>query len=1124
MYKKLNLLIGWLVFAVAAITYILTIEPTASFWDCGEFIVSAWKLEVGHPPGAPFFMMIARIFTLFAFGDVTKVALMVNLLSAMASAFTILFLFWSITHIAKRIYTSQDIELDYWQVASIMGAGTLGALAYTFSDSFWFSAVEGEVYAFSSFFTAIVFWAILKWENVANKPGNNRWILFIAYMMGLSIGVHLLNLLAIPAIVFIFYFKKYTVSTKGIIYTSIFSVLLLGIVQYAVIPGLPGMAKNFELLFTNSFGSPYNTGSFIYFSLLIGLIIGGIWYSHYKKNALLNLIILSFTVLVIGYSSYALIIIRSAANTPMDQNDPENVFDLVSYLNREQYGDRPLIFGQYFNSKIIDYNDGAPIYVKKNGKYVVAEKKIERVFDPASETLFPRMYSDQESPPHINGYIEWAGLTEADLYEVRRNADGSAMQDGYGQVIYDRSQPKQNPGFSDNLKFFFKYQLGHMYWRYFMWNFVGRQNDIQGHGEIHKGNWISGISFIDNIRLGDQAKLPLDYRNNKGQNAYFFLPLLFGILGMIFLFLKNQKDFWVVLLLFFMTGLAIILYLNQPPYQPRERDYSFAGSFYAFSIFIGLGILLVIEWLNKISKPMISSALSIIISLILVPGIMAQQNWDDHDRSNRTTARDFAYNYLNSCAPNAILFTNGDNDTFPLWYAQEVEGIRRDVRVINLSYLNTDWYVDQMRRQMYESSPVPFSLTAEKTLRGQRDVVYFFEENRLFVAEKYQAYKNKYEPEYNSLYNSFVNLLKNSSFPEKQKADFDKINTPQPAYEPDVLNGLTIRLSKIISTYSIQTDEFNLFKTRMDNFITRISNEATPLKAVITFIGSDDQNTKIRLQDNNFHNYLPTRKFILDADKEIVLQNKAIHPNDSALISAVEWTYNQGILRKADLMVLDLLATNNWERPVYFAITVGPDNYLGLEEYFQLEGLTYRVVPIKSKVAGGQTGRVNTEIMYENLMKKFRLDEITDSTVYFDENNMRMMVNLRNNFTRLANAFIEENNQEKAIEVLDKCVKLLPNHRVPYNYYNILMAQSYHRAGASDKAKEMLLILADNSIDELNYFLSLDENRAKRVAEDRERAIAIMYEIRRISRIIGDADFSVKIDEIYNNALSKFNV
>ncbi|MCK5538489.1 MAG: DUF2723 domain-containing protein, partial [Bacteroidales bacterium] len=439
MYKKLNLTVGWIVFAIAAFTYITTIEPTTSFWDCGEFITSAWKLEVGHPPGAPFFMMIARIFTLFAFGDVTNVAMMVNIMSALASAFTILFLFWSITHIAKKIVVNNGEEFSTANILSIMGAGAVGALAYTYSDSFWFSAVEGEVYAFSSLFTALVFWAILKWENVADQPGNSRWIIFIAYMMGLSIGVHLLNLLAIPAIVFIFYFKKYEVSVKGIVYTSIISVLLLVLVQYGVIPGIPNMAKNFELLFTNSFGTPYNVGSIVYFTLLIGFIVGGIWHSHKKKNGLYNLVIVSFTVLVIGYSSYALILIRSAADTPMDQNDPENVFDLVSYLNREQYGDRPLVFGQYFNSKVTGYNDGAPIYIKKDGKYVVADHKMDRTFDPASRTLFPRMYSDQESPPHIKGYLKWTGLEEADLYQARIGADGNVMQDGYGKVIYDRT-------------------------------------------------------------------------------------------------------------------------------------------------------------------------------------------------------------------------------------------------------------------------------------------------------------------------------------------------------------------------------------------------------------------------------------------------------------------------------------------------------------------------------------------------------------------------------------------------------------------------------------------------------------------------------------------------------------
>ena len=1122
-YKKINLTVGWIVFAIAAFTYVSTIESTASFWDCGEFITSAWKLEVGHPPGAPFFMMLGRIFSLFAFGDVTKVAVTINIMSALASAFTILFLFWSITHIAKKIVIKSDKDYTTGNIIAIMGAGAVGALAYTFTDSFWFSAVEGEVYATSSLFTALVFWAILKWENIADQPGSSRWLIFIAYMMGLSIGVHLLNLLAIPAIVFIYYFRKYPVTPKGIIYTFLIAVGLLGAVQYVIIPGIPGLAQTFELLFTNTLGLPYNTGTIFYLLLLIGFIIWGIWYSHKKQKPVFNTIMVAFTVLVIGYSSYAMIIIRSAADTPMDQNDPENVFDLVSYLNREQYGDRPLVYGQYFNTKVIDYAEGDPVYIKKGGKYVVAERKLKRVFDPAGQTIFPRMYSDQEAPPHIKGYIQWAGLNEADLYEARKNPDGSIVRDAYGKIMYDHNKPLKTPSFADNLRFFFRYQIGYMYMRYFLWNFAGRQNDIQGHGEIHHGNWISGISFIDNARLGDQNLLPKPLKNNKGRNKYYFFPLILGLIGMVYMYMKNQRDFWVLMLFFFMTGLAIILYLNQPPFQPRERDYAYAGSFYAFSIYIGLGVLMLIDWLKKISGTTVAAVLVTILTLVAVPGIMAQQNWDDHDRSGRTTARDFAYNYLNSCAPNAILFTNGDNDTFPLWYVQEVEGIRRDVRVINLSYLNTDWYIDQMRRKNYESDPVPFSLTADQTERGKRDAVYYFEEKNLFLAEKYKAHINKYQAKCNAWYAKFVDLLKNSDFPEKQAKAFAKLNVSEPPYTPEVLTNLMRQLEKYKKALNFNADNFDKLKSEIETMLGQISNESTPLKDVIKFIGDDSNNTKVRLQDNKMHNFLPTRKFIIPVDKKTVLANNVVVPEDSDKITDIEWTINRNVVRKADLMVLDLLANNNWKRPVYFAITVGPSNYLGLEPYFQLEGLAYRVVPIKSN-SRRQAGRVQPDIMYKNLMHKFRFDELRDTTVYFDENNTRMMMNFRNNFTRLANAFIDRGQNDKAIEVLDYCTNLLPNSLVAYNYYNLLMAQAYNRAGARDKAKEMIRILAHNSIDELRFYLSLDADKAKRVGDDKDRAVAIMYEIKRIASQLGDTEFANEINAMFDNFAKQMNV
>jgi hypothetical protein len=586
-----------------------------------------------------------------------------------------------------------------------MGAGLVGALAYTFSDTFWFSAVEAEVYATSSLFTALVFWAILKWENVADEPHANRWIILIAYLMGLSIGVHLLNLLAIPAIVMVYYFRKYQVTPWGVVKALALSVLLLGVVMYGIIQGFVVFASKFELLFVNGFGLPYKSGVFFYFLVIGALLVWGIRYTHKNRKPVLNTILLGFTVIIIGYSSFAVIVIRSAAKPPMDQNSPNNMFSLLYYLNREQYGDRPLFKGHSFEAPLIDRLEGNPQYIQKDGKYVVASRKAKLVYDDRFISVFPRMYSSE--PRHVEAYKQWSNFKG---HPVRLSGRG-----GESEIRYI-------PTFGENLRFFFSYQLSHMYWRYFMWNFAGRQNDIQGHGEIVKGNWISGIPFIDSPRLGPQEELPATFRN-KAHNRYYMLPLILGIAGLIFQYLRKQKDFWVVTLLFVLTGVAIVVYLNQTPYQPRERDYAYAGSFYAFSIWIGLGVVALFQAVRKAVDKAPGAVITTTLCLVFVPGLMAYENWDDHDRSGSYLAVDFAYNALNTCEPNGIIFTYGDNDTFPLWYAQEAEGIRTDVRVSNLSYLRADWYIDQMKRKAYESDPLPVSMTQDKYVIGARDVV-----------------------------------------------------------------------------------------------------------------------------------------------------------------------------------------------------------------------------------------------------------------------------------------------------------------------------------------------------------------------------------------------------------------
>lgn len=1074
-YKVANNVLGWVSFLIAALVYGLTMEPTASFWDCGEFITTAFKLEVGHPPGAPFFMILGRFFSLFAGGNLEKVPVMMNLISVLASAFTIMFLFWTITHIARKLILSDEANYTVHNVVSVLAAGFIGALAYTFSDTFWFSAVEAEVYATSSLFTALVFWAILKWENDADKRYSLRWIILIAYLIGLSIGVHLLNLLAIPAIVFVYYFKKYKPDTKGVIVALLLSVFLLTVTMYGIIPGIVKVASKFELLFVNSFGMSYHTGVIFYGLATIITIALSLYYSYTSKNkllntifafalvllfgipfmaknvlltllllggtfwgvyhlastnrAVLNTILLGMTVILIGYSSFAMIVIRSAANPPMDQNSPRNVFDLLSYLNREQYGDRPLFYGPYFNSQPTGIEEGSPTYLMADGKYKIIDRKISYTYRSEDQSVFPRMYSSQTGPDHIAGYLQWINGKESDYYEYATDENGQIAYGRDGKPQIDRSRPKGRPSFGANLKFFFRYQINFMYWRYFMWNFVGRQNDIQGHGEITNGNWESGVSFMDEMRLGPQDKLPKKMKNNPGKNHYFFLPFILGLLGAIYLWKRNRNDFWVVMTLFFFTGIAIVIYLNQPPFQPRERDYSFAASFYAYAIYIGIGLLALYDFLRKKTGAVVAVSGATLLSAS-VPAIMGSENWDDHNRANRYTARDFAWNYLNSCAQNAIIFTNGDNDTFPLWYAQEVENIRTDVRVVNLSYLNTDWYIDQMKRKAYLSDPVPFSLTKEQYIQGKREVVYI-------------------------------------------------IQNPN------------------IKHYD--------------------------LKKLIEFVGSNDPKTKQMSRSGEQIDYLPTRFFELPVDKEKLLKSGAVSLKDTGLVvDKMQWSLGRSPLRKNDLMVLDLVSNANWERPVYFAMTVGPENYLDLDGYFQLEGLAYRVIPIASGENPMQTGRVNTDIMYDNLMNKFKwggLESENAHKIYFDENNQRMVMNFRNLFYRLSDKLLEEGRRDSAVQVLDRCTKLIPDEIIPYNYYNLLIAEVYYKAGEFDKGNETMRILLDNTSDNLGYYLSLPEKFAKWVERDMQTEFAVMQEILRVATFYKQDDLKSEVEQTMQTIL-----
>ena len=1097
LFQKLNNGLGWLMFAIASAVYILTAEPTTSFWDCGEYISTAFKLQVGHPPGAPFFQIIGRFFTLFT-SDTSQVAYAINVMSALMSAFTILFLFWTITHFAlKLVHKTQEETMTTGKLIAVMGSGIVGALAYTFSDTFWFSAVEGEVYAMSSFFTALVFWCMIKWERVADEPHAWRWIILIAYLMGLSIGVHLLNLLTIPAITLIYYFRKFEKpSPKGIIIALLASVVLLAVVMNGIIPWIVGLAGVIERFFVNTLRLPFDSGTIFYFLLLTALIVFGLHYTNKKKKVIAKVIILSFAFLVIGYSSFFILVIRSNANPPIDENNPEDAVSLLAYLNREQYGDWPLLYGPYYNAPLDPekpYTDGNPVYTRDDvqRKYVITDSRKGTVpnYDKRFMTLFPRMWSNSQRQ-HSSDYQRWGKIKGIPVTVPK--------QGGGTETI-------KKPTFGENLTFMFRYQIGHMYLRYFMWNFAGRQNDIQGSGGPLHGNWISGIKFIDEFRLGPQDNLPFELAKNKARNRYFMLPLLLGLIGFMFHLNRNYKDNIVVVLLFLLTGLAIVVYLNQYSPQPRERDYAFAASFYAFAIWIGLGVLGIADFVSRKLDMRLSAILTTIVCFLCVPFVMARENWDDHDRSGRYTALAVAKNYLNSCAPNAILFTNGDNDTFPLWYAQEVEGIRTDVRVVNLSLLNTDWYIDQMARKAYESDPVPFSLTKEKYIQGVRDYVYIVSQSDFLkplidqIAEV--QFRNRNE-DFEHMKALIIETLTNSRFKEQNASDYTKIveNNKSMSFSTWVKFVSFISSDNNVLKYGFNTAAIQELKTLSQTLTNTLLQSHVSLRILMDFVGSDDAKTKYQTS-RGLEAYFPTNKYRIPVDRRKVLKNGTVSEKYSdRLISNVDWTLDKYGVMKNHLMVLDLLATFNWDRPVYFAITTGDDAYINLMEYFFCEGLAYRLMPLKAQSLDGQTGEINTDIMYDNLMNKFEWGNMNNPKVYLDETNMRLTLNFRNIFGRLANALVAEGKKDSAIAVCDRSLEVMPEEAVPYNYFILPIVEAYYAAGATEKANNLASRLIEIYTHNLKYYFSFTGNKAPLVNREKEEALGVLYRVNQLTQ------------------------
>lgn len=960
-FNKINNITGWIVTLIACSVYIMTAEAGGSLWDCGEFVSSCFKLQIPHPPGAPLFVIMGRVFIVLFGNDPATAAKAVNVMSALASGFTILFLFWTITHFARKIVQKGNEVLTQSQIFTVMSAGVVGALAYTFSDSFWFSAVEGEVYALSSFFTALVFWMMLKWEHSADEPGADRWIILIFFMMGLSIGVHLLNLLTIPAIVMIYYYRRYKATKMGTFIAFLIGCLITGVVQKVVIQYTISAAGKFDILFVNSFGLPFFSGFITFFVLLAILVFIAIRYvesGKMKSNAqFAKLALWSFVFMLLGYSTYVTTMVRSAANPAIDMYNVDNPMSLEGYLGREQYGDFPLLYGQVFTARPIDYKEGSMKYVKGKDKYLEVGREQKPVYESADMMFLPRVWDASNDQGHATFYQRWLNL-----------------EDG------------EKPTMAHNISWAISYQIGWMYLRYFGWNFIGKQNDIQGFGNKRDGNSITGVKAVDNAMLGSQDKIPSSIRDNKANNKLYALPFILGILGILYQYKRDKNGSFVSFLLFFFTGLAIVFYLNQAGNQPRERDYAYVGSFYAFAIWIGLGVMQVKEWLSKFTSQTVANASAALVCLLAVPVLMAAEEWDDHDRSKKQIARDLAKNYLESCAPNAILFTFGDNDTYPLWYAQEVEGIRKDIRVINYSLLGIDWYINQMRYKVNESAPIDVIWSADKIEGGKRDYIRFYERE-----------------------------------------------------------GLTDQ-NRFVDLYSLMND----------------------------FVGSDDQAAQVQMQDGTWMNYLPVKKVSVPVDIAKVRKNGTVEASDS-VATDMRFEIPKDILLKNDLAVLNIIAANKWDRPIYFT---SPFGELGFGQYLRNEGQSYRLIPVAGE------NMVNARSSYEVLKNKFAFGSANIPGVYFDEENRRHLVGIRQSYAEAANKLAIDGDSAKARELLQIADKNLLEENIPYamvsrqNQHNTISVQfieASYRAGDKKLAAKVSAAVMKDVNEQLAYYAYLGD-------------------------------------------------
>jgi len=993
--QRINNLLGWVTFLVAAITYGLTAERSASFWDCGEFISASYHLQVVHPPGAPLFLLVGNLFSQFA-SDPTGVAFMVNMVSVLTSALCVMFIFWTITHFAEKLLKGENREIRTHQYL-VYGAGLVGAFALTFSDTFWFSAVEAEVYAASSFLSALTFWCILKWEHHSEEVGSNRWLILIAYLLGLGIGVHLLNLLVIPAIVYVYYFKKHDFNTKGFFIASGIGLAILAFVQVAVIPGIPTLAAKFDLYFVNDLGMGFGSGVKFFAALLFGSLIAALWYSHAAGKAWLNTALLCFAFILIGYSSYSMVVIRSLANTPIDMNNPEDPFNLVSYLNREQYGDRALVKGPYFNAPAIDVEKGKQDWRKGADSYEDAGIQPEYVWDPKYVTVFPRM-GDQQKSSSPQGYANWADVDKDKV-----------------------------PTMGQNISYFLKYQIGHMYWRYFLWNFAGRQNMLKGDGDPLYGNWISGISFLDAFLLGPQSNLPESWENDKSRNKYYMLPLILGIMGLLYQLQKNKNDFFIVTMLFLFTGILIAVYLNAPPYEPRERDYTLVGSFQIFCIWIGLGVLQLADWLSKWLKSNQAALGAGIIAIIAVPMLMGAQNWDDHDRSERTMVNEYAKDYLQSCEPNAILFTNGDNDTYPLWYIQNVEGFRTDVRVVNLQLLNFDWYIEALTKPLMGSAPFKLSVPKAKYAKGLREQVRFFD---------------------------------NPNLPTNQ-------------------------------------------------------NQFYPYEQVLNFI-TDDENPQTKRPGffGEKENYVPVRNMMIKVDQKVALASNTISEKDLPyFVDEMRFTIQSSAMLKADWITLDLIQQNNFERPIYFASNSVNANHLGLGEYFRMDGLVYRLVPMNKPKNQRIPVNADPDIFFDRLVNKVTLGGVSNPDVLMDETSLRMCRTFRNYYGILAMQLALEGKRDSVNQVIDKIESGIPGDIIPYEYSQMVvpLAQACYEVQELEKGDAIMNRFVTQQEELLTYFNQFTGVKKRMISSQITSALNNLSEVYRISQFYNREELAIKV-------------